>query len=143
VGPLQDGKYKVRFADGGEGTFDRVVTRYGPSPGAQGPLFTKHSQAEPMDWLLFSPSYLRQRGDTGRRIDLAKDVIAAGRDRLVTRRTSRVPDHHVNKDIFLSAVQAPAEFKHKLSPAYRQAQRRLVQMMKEGIRLRFTAQSKV
>ena len=107
VVPLQDGKYKVRFADGGEDTFDRVVTRYGPSGGTQGPLFSRHAQGEPMGWLLCSPVYVRQRGEMRRWIDLAKDVIAAGRVRLVTRRTSRVPDHHVDKDSFLFAVKAP------------------------------------
>lgn len=129
-----DGKFLVRFKDGSQETFDRVVTRYGP--GGASRLIQPKATQEPAGYLLIPPRVMIMNGDVGRYVDLAKQDVEQARQRLTRRRVSRAPQHQIEKTLFATALEVPRRLWTNSSRQPTQAA--LVRMMTDGVRPNFT-----
>lgn len=128
-----DGKFLVRFKDGRQETFDRVVTRYGP--GGASRLIQPRSTLEPAGYLLVPPRVM-MNGDVRRYVDLAKQEVEQARQRLTKRRVSRAPQHQIEKIYFAKAVEVPRRL--WTNPSRHRTQAALVQMLKDHVRPNFS-----
>jgi hypothetical protein len=133
---LANGKVKVAFKDGASDTFDRVVTRYGPGRGK--PLIHPTTATEPSGYLLVSPEGLVSRGVTGQYVDLASDAIGEARKRLTKRRSSRAIGHYIEKSLYVPMIEAPRRLLPNGESRAPYDQAALVQMIKDGVRPRFS-----
>ena len=133
---LANGKVKVAFKDGTSDTFDRVVTRYGPGRGEA--LIHPTTATEPNGYLLVSPEGLVSRGVTGQYVDLASDAIREARKRLKKRRSSRAIGHYIEKSLYVPMIEAPRRLLPTGEPRAPYDQAALVQLIKDGVRPRFS-----